>query len=131
MRRLQIGIVRYLSMGNAIGKALGIEPAPHIRIGHGRITITFRSLGASRWPENQQIELALRAAGTARAAIAQSSQRAVRRRTARAIVVVYEDAALVRGCAVVARWECVVPVPDVRSVADGRRLSPEETKAKR
>jgi len=114
MSRLQIGIVRYLSVAKAIGKALGIEPAPHIRIGQGRITITFRSLGASRWPENQQIELALRAAETARAVLAQGSKRALRRRAARAIVVVYEDSTLVRGCAVVGRWECVVPVPALR-----------------
>jgi hypothetical protein len=60
MRRLQIGIVRYLSVARAIGNALGIEPAPYIRIGHRRITLTFRSIGASRWPENQQMELALR-----------------------------------------------------------------------
>ena len=85
--------------------------APYVRIGHGRITITFRSLGASRWPENQQVELALRAAARARAVLAQGTQRALRRRTARAIVVVYEDSSLVRGCAVVGRWECVVPVP--------------------
>jgi hypothetical protein len=111
MSRLQIGIVRYLSVARAIGTALGIEPPPYVRIGQGRITITFRSLGASRWPENQQVELALRAAATARAVLAQGTQRALRRRTARAIVVVYEDSSLVRGCAVVARWECVVPVP--------------------
>jgi len=111
MSRLQIGIVRYLSVAKTIGKALGIEPPPYIRIGHGRITIVFRSLGASRWPENQQVELALRAAETARGVLAKGSQRGVRRRTARAIVVVYEDSSLVHGCAVVGRWECVVPVP--------------------
>jgi hypothetical protein len=111
MSRLQIGIVRYLSVAKTIGNALGIDPPPYVRIGHGRITITFRSLGASRWPENQQVELALRAAETARAVLAKGSQRAVRRRTARAIVVVYEDSSVVRGCVVVARWECVVPVP--------------------
>lgn len=111
MRRLQVGIVRYLSAAKAIGKALGMEPPPHIRIGRGRITVAFRGIGASRWSEKQQIELALRAAETARAVLAQGSQRALRRRAARAIVVVYEDSSLLRGCAVVARWECVVPVP--------------------
>jgi hypothetical protein len=33
----------------------------------------------------------------------------VRERAARAIVVVYEDVAVVQGCVVTARWECVVP----------------------
>jgi hypothetical protein len=114
MRRLQIGIVRYLSVARAIGNALGIEPAPYIRIGHRRITLTFRSIGASRWPENQQMELALRAAATARAVLAQNPRRGLRDPTTRAIVVVYEDASVVRGCAVVARWECVVPATSSR-----------------
>lgn len=116
MRRLQIGIVRYLSVAKAIGKALGIEPAPYIRIGHGRITLTFRGIGASRWSENQQMELALRAAGTTRAVLAQNPRRGLRDPTTRAIVVVHEDSSIVRGCAVVARWECVVPAPSSRDV---------------
>lgn len=45
MSRLQVGIVRYLSVAAAIGKALGIEAAPYFQIGHGRITLTFRRLG--------------------------------------------------------------------------------------
>lgn len=114
MKRLQIGIVRYLSAARAIGNALGIEPAPYIRIGHRRITLTFRGIGASGWPENQQMELALRAAGTARAVLAQNPRRGLRDPTTRAIVVVYEDASVVRGCAVVARWECVVPATSSR-----------------
>jgi hypothetical protein len=109
MSRLQIGVVRYASVATAIGRALGVEPAPYCQIGQGRITLTFRHLGASRWSENQQIEHALRAAATARAVLADDSRRAMRERATRAIVVVYEDATLVRGCAVVARWECVVP----------------------
>lgn len=109
MSRLQIGVVRYASVAAAIAHALGVEPAPDCRIGHGRITLTFRRLGASRWSEAQQIDYALRAADVARRVLSADSRRAVRQRAARAIVVVYEDATLVRGCAVVARWECVVP----------------------
>jgi hypothetical protein len=41
--------------------------------------------------------------------LANDKRRAVRRRADRAIVVVYEDMTLVRGCEVVGRWECVVP----------------------
>ncbi|HET7186602.1 MAG TPA: hypothetical protein VFI52_00545 [Gemmatimonadaceae bacterium] len=111
MSRLKVGVVRYSSIATSIAHALGIEPAPDCRIGHGRITLTFRRIGASRWPEEQQVEHALRAAEVARAVLASDSRRAVRERTTRAIVVVYEDATLVRGCAVVARWECVVPAP--------------------
>lgn len=109
MGRLQVGIVRYASVARRIAHALGAQPAPECRIGQGRITITFRRIGASRWAESRQIEHALRVATIARGAMATDSRRAVRQRTTRAIVVVYEDAALVRGCAVTARWECVIP----------------------
>jgi hypothetical protein len=116
MSRLQVGVVRYASVARAIGRALGVEPAPYCQIGHGRITLTFRRLGASRWSENQRIEHAIRAAATARGVLADDPRRAVRERATRAIVIVYEDATIVRGCAVVARWECVVPAPSQRDV---------------
>jgi hypothetical protein len=111
MSRLQVGIIRYASVAAAIGRALGVEPEPYCQIGHGRIMLTFHSLGASRWSENQQIEHALKAAATARAVLADDRRRAVRERAGRAIVVTYEGATVVRGCTVVARWECVVPAP--------------------
>jgi hypothetical protein len=116
MSRLRLGVIRYASVATAIGRALGVEPAPSCQIGHGRITLTFRRLGASRWLESQQIEHALRAAETARAVLIDDPRRAVRVRATRAIVVVYEDVSLVQGCAVVARWECVVPAPPPRDV---------------
>ena len=111
MRRLQVGVIRYASVGTAIGRALGLEPIPNCQIGQGRITITFRRLGATRWTEARQIEYALRAAAVARETLAGDRRPAVHRRATRAIVVVYEDASLVRGCAVEGRWECVVPAP--------------------
>lgn len=110
MSRLKAGIVRYGSVGAAIARALGSEPTPNFRIDAGRITLTFRGVGASRWPEAQQIEYALRTATVARRVLADDTRRAVRGRATRAIVVVYEDSTLVRGCAVVSRWECVVPI---------------------
>ena len=113
MPRLKVGIVRYLSVAKAISEALGIEPSPDVAIGQARITLTFRRLGASRWSESEQTELALKAAAVARNILSSGSRRLVRRRAARAIVVVYEDAKLVRGCAVVSRWECVVPAAPV------------------
>ena len=109
MNRLQGGVIRYASAAAAIGRALGVDPKPDCQIGRGRITLTFRRIGASRWSEEQQIEYAFRAVVVARAVLADDHRRAVRRRATRAIVVVYEDVTLVRGCEVLARWECVVP----------------------
>lgn len=109
MARFKVGIVRYASVGRAIGDALRTKPPPTCHVGQGRITLTFRQIGASRWPEVRQIEHALSVAATARGVLAADSRPVVRRRAARAIVVVYEDVGLSRGCTVAARWECVVP----------------------
>ena len=111
MSRLKMGIVRYASAAGAIAEALGLDNSPDIRIGHGRIKLTFHALGASRWPDDRQIEYALRVAGLARDILGRDARRVVRQRASRAIVVVYEDSTLVRGCAVLSRWECVVPSP--------------------
>ena len=109
MTRLRVGLVRYSSLATAIERALDTERPPECRIGQGRITITFKRLGATRWDESRQIEYALRAAAIAREIVAEDKRRTVRQRAGRAIEVVFEDATLVRGCAVVFRWECVVP----------------------
>jgi hypothetical protein len=113
---LHVGIVRYASVATAIATALGAERAPEVRLGSGRLSITFRRLGATRWPETRQMEHALRTAEVARHTLAADSRRDVRERANRAIVIVYEDATLAAGCAVVARWECVVPAPASRDV---------------
>src|SRR5512147_2578538 len=107
--RLAVGVVRYGAVAAAIGRAMGVNPPPDCKIGHGRITLTFRSVGASHWSEAQQIENALQAAAIARQVLADDPRRTVRNRVRRAIVVVYEDYTLVRGCEVQSRWECVVP----------------------
>jgi hypothetical protein len=120
MSRLRIGVVRYAAVGASIARELGATgAAPDCQIGHGRVTLTFRRLGATRWPESEQIEHALRAAAAARAVLAADARQAVRQRAARAIVVVYEDATLVRGCAVTARWECVVPATAAPRAGEG------------
>ena len=106
---MHIGVVRYSSVARGIAEALGVHPAPDCRIGHGRITLTFRSLGASLWPEEQKSDFAIRVAVIARSVLAADSRRAVQKRVKRAIVVVYEDAGLLRGCTVESRWVCVVP----------------------
>jgi len=109
MSRLRGGVVRFASVATDIASALGVDPAPDCHSGRGRITITFRRIGASRWSEREQIEHALHVATVARRVLANDSRPKVRDRITRAIVVVYEDAALVRGCDVLAKWECVVP----------------------
>jgi hypothetical protein len=108
MARLQLGVVRYASIATAIEHAIGVEPPPDCRFVRGRIRLTFRSHGAARWPEAEQIEYALRVAAIARSVLSADSRRAVRALVTRAIVVVCEDAKLLRGCTVTARWECVV-----------------------
>ena len=111
MSRLQVGIVRYASVGAAIARALDVQPAPDVRIGQGRVTIIFRRSGASRWPQDEQVDFALRVATIARRVLAEDRRSDVRRRAGRAIVVAYEDATNAAGCAIVARWECVIPAP--------------------
>ena len=108
MARLKVGIVRYASVGRAIAQALGVNPQPDCRIGRGRITFRFRQTGASRWPENDRIEYALQVATVARNLLGSDTRRTVRKRVNRAIVVVFEDSHLDRGCDISSRWECIV-----------------------
>ena len=108
MSRFQAGVIRFASVASTIVHAIGVEPEPECRIGQWRITLTFRGLGATRWTEHEQIEFALEKSAIARAVLAADRRRAMRARATRAIEVIYEDATALRGCAVVARWECVV-----------------------
>jgi len=109
MSALDFEVFRFPSVGNAIADALGVTQAPECRLENGRTMLTFRRLGLSRWPEEQQMELALRAADTARAVLARDTRKKLRNVAGKAVVVIYEDALSVRGCAVVTRWECAVP----------------------
>jgi hypothetical protein len=109
MRRLRFGIIRFASVTNAIADALNLERPPDCRLGDGRTRITFRQTGASRWTEQQQMEYALHVAELARRFIANDSRRDVRRLVKRAIVVIFEDTSLSRGCDLVSRWEAVIP----------------------
>lgn len=109
MKRIRMGIIRYASVARAIAQALGVNPPPDCRIGRGRITFRFRQAGASHWAEGQRIEYALQVAETARALLGADERRGVRRRVNRAIVVIFEDSDLDRGCDISSRWECVVP----------------------
>lgn len=109
MPRFRAGVVRYASAAREIGLALGLQSAPDCRIGQGRIRLTFRNVGGTRWEEAEKVENALRIAEIARMVLSNDARRVVRRRAHRAIVVIYEDVMLLRGCEVVGKWECVVP----------------------
>jgi len=100
---------RFPTAGEPIGRTLGVPSPPECLIDNGRTKLTFRRLGGTRWTEPQQMDFALRAASVARGVLASDRRGQLRRSARRAIVVVYEDATVVQGCAVVARWECVVP----------------------
>ena len=102
-------VFSFRSVGDAIGRALRVDPPPDCRILHGRTVLTFRRLGAARWPEAQQVEFALRAASTARAVLADDRRQQIRKGATRATVVSFKDSAVVQGCEVTARWECTIP----------------------
>ena len=105
-------VFSFRSVGEGVARALAVESVPECRVVHGRVTLTFRRLGAARWPEAQQMELALRVVEAARVVLAGDSRWQLRRGATRAIVVIYEDSTVVQGCAVTARWECAVPRQD-------------------
>lgn len=109
MSPLHFEVFAFRSVGEAIARALQIDQPPDCRIVNGRTVLTFRRLGAARWPEARQVEFALRAAAIARTVLADDHRRQLRRGATRAIVVAYKDANVVRGCEVTARWECTVP----------------------
>jgi hypothetical protein len=109
MPRIRIGITRYRALAKEIADATGFNPPPVCRIGRGRITILFKQSGATRWPEGEKFEQAFRIADLARSMISADKRRLVRRRSRRAVVVIYEDRMMQRGCDVTARWHCVVP----------------------
>jgi hypothetical protein len=107
-------VFAFRSVGDAIGRALRVDPAPDCQILHGRTILTFRRLGASRWPEPQQMEFALRASDVARAVLADDKRRQVRKGATRAIVIAFKDAAVVEGCIV--RFSRKNPAPHTGAV---------------
>jgi hypothetical protein len=102
-------VFRFRSAARSIAQVLGVDPPPDCMVRNGRTTVTFRRLGGSRWPEPQQMEFARRAASVVRRVFIEDDRRQLRSAAGRAIVVAFEDAAVVDGCAVSARWECTVP----------------------
>ena len=109
MKKLRVGIVRYGSVAKEISRAMQITPAPDVKIGRGRITLTFRQTGASHWSQEDRLTYALRVAAAARSILYADSRKAVRKRSNRAVVVIYEDSTLDQGCDVRSQWQCIVP----------------------
>ena len=109
MAEFNFEVFRFRSTAATIARALNVEPPPECRIQNGRTYLTFRRMGASRWPEVQQMELVRRAVAVTRAVLADDERRQLRKSAPKAIVVAFEDASLVDGCAVTTRWECTVP----------------------
>lgn len=107
---MPLGFGRRAAVATEIGYALGLRSMPDIKIGRGRVTITMRQTGASRWTEAEKMDHAMSVAEVARSILSGNSRRGVRRRAKRAIVVVYEDSMLVNGCDTSARWQCIIPV---------------------
>lgn len=111
MSRLRAGVVRFASVADAIEARLGIAARPRVTIGHGRILIAVRNIGATRWELATQMTRAHEMAAVARAVLAEDARASVRRRTVNAVVVRFEDIAAAQGCDVRATWECVIPTP--------------------
>jgi hypothetical protein len=102
-------VFRFRSAARTIAQVLGVDPAPDCVVKNGRTTLTFRRLGGSRWTEEEQMAFALRAADAARRVFLDDDRRQLRGAAGRAMEVAFEDASVVQGCAVSARWECTVP----------------------
>ena len=43
------------AVATEIGYALGVRTMPDIQIGRGRVRITLRQIGASRWTEDREV----------------------------------------------------------------------------
>jgi len=106
---MRIGISRYASVANAIEQRLALGGRLSCQIGQGRLCITLRSAGATRWEPTVQVARALDMAAVARGTLAADRRAAVRRHARHAVVVRFEDAMVAEGCQVRATWECIVP----------------------
>lgn len=109
MAQFNFEVFRFRSTAATIARALNLEPPPECRIQNGRTYLTFRRLGATRWPQAEQMDLVRRAVAVTRAVLADDERRQLRKSAPKAIVVAFEDSTLVEGCAVTERWECTVP----------------------
>src|SRR3954471_15081176 len=87
MARLRIGISRYASVANAIEQRLALGGRLACQIGQGRLCITLRSAGATRWVPEVQLARALEMAAVARELLDRDTRASVRRHARHAVVV--------------------------------------------
>jgi hypothetical protein len=112
MARFRLRVTRYPDVLDAIERQLApAEGALTCSLGAGRVHLVVRGAGATGWAPAAQLAWALEMAAAARAVLAVDSRQPVRVHARHAIVIRYEDDAIVAGCDVRARWECVVPTP--------------------
>ena len=102
-------VTRYPDVLGAIERRLAPDGHLSCHFGAGRVYLTLRSVGATRWDGATQLARALEMAATVREMLATDPRPGVRVHASHAIVVHYEDVGLARGCEVRAEWECVVP----------------------
>lgn len=104
---------RYPDVLEAIERQLASDGRLMCTFGAGRVYLSLRGAGATRWGLDAQLARALEMAAAARSVLAGDARAAVRVHAQHAIVVRYEDATMAAGCDVRAQWECVVPAASV------------------
>ena len=102
-------VTRYPEVLEAIERQLAPDGHLTCRLGAGRVYLTLRGVGATRWEPSSQLARALEMARAARAVLASDARAPVRAHVQHAVVVQYEDVGVAEGCEVRAQWECVVP----------------------
>ena len=109
---VRLTLTRYPDVLERIERQLA--PGGHLtcRLGAGRVYLTLRGVGATRWDYAEQMRRALEMAALARAILAGDPREPVRVHSHHAITVKYEDVGVAEGCEVRATWECVVPTQD-------------------
>lgn len=100
---------RYPDVLQAIERHLASDGRLRCSLGAGRVYLSLRGAGATRWGVDTQLARALEMAAAARAVLAADARAPVRVHAQHALVVRYEDATMAAGCDVRAQWECVVP----------------------
>jgi hypothetical protein len=111
MARFRLRPTRYPDVLEAIERQLASDGRLSCSLGVGRVYLSLRGAGATRWGAEVQLARALEMAAVARGVLAADARAPVRVHAQHAIVVRYEDAVVAAGCDVRAQWECIVPTP--------------------
>ena len=109
MARFRLRATRYPEVLEAIERRLASDGSLTCSLGAGRVHLVLRGAWATRWEADAQLARALEMAAVARAMLAADPRAPVRVHARHAVVVRYEDVAVVAGYEVRAGWECVIP----------------------